>query len=901
MAASVLNSFCQKAGLKPEWTWAFSGARGPIAGMWIGTLRIPGISHEATHPGQNKKVAQELCVTDFIGYLTREGLLDPSAGSGLPRPLAKGPPLQVPPIPLASRPPMQLSTEPLAKKPKVNIEDWPELQELKSDGAAKPSEPKAESVFIPVGLVNATPEQLLEQKQALAQFNASLKLSSKTKAIRTTNVDAKFQEILKLVRQAQPEAAIDVAKSMTDMEGPLPLKHYSTIISSVSCRVDPQTCLKLLMTIEELNVVEFVDEACKPHYSMYSKWIAQDLIADGDASIQRAVYVPSAVLEAGGHCVSNLRAEREKAGTEVELKGNIPYAANFQKGDWVFITCHDIGMQVGSVDGTVEAEVVGVPPVGKGVTVKIIGRTDQEIAMLVDRWVRVDKAGNRVTYARQVDALRQACFLGPEMQWLKTAIFDTKTNLDKFGDPVMEKQAAAQLRQNGQSSALLAQLNDSQQRAVTASVVRRMTVIQGPPGTGKTYTASMLIQLLVLSGHTPILASADSNIAVDNLLGALAQTSVRVVRIGRPESTRPDLEKFNIESQFKGPPGVFTGFAPTKGKEWGELTRFVKMAQVICSTCSGAAQPLIEGIDFKAIVVDEATQATEPSTLIPCMKANPESAIVLVGDHCQLPPTVLSKEACDQGFGISFFERLVSRGMKPLLLDVQYRMHPAIAVFPSLQFYDSMLRSGVPGSLRPAPKALSWRDRRVPISVIPVQGQEFAEGTSFVNSVEAQMVKQLCCHVLSSSDELAAHNIGIISPYAAQVRRIKRELGHGSAAARNVEVNSVDGFQGREKELIIVSTVRANAAGNIGFLSDPRRLNVAITRAKRGLVVLGDLKTLASDQLCWGPWLSWAQEVGLIQGSPPTDRLAAVELANLDGLTAEELKRATTKTAAKFA
>jgi len=324
------------------------------------------------------------------------------------------------------------------------------------------------------------------------------------------------------------------------------------------------------------------------------------------------------------------------------------------------------------------------------------------------------------------------------------------------------------------------------------------------------------------------------------------------------------------------------------------LTRFVKMAQVICSTCSGAAQPVIAGIDFKAIVVDEATQATEPSTLIPLTKANPESAVVLVGDHCQLPPTVLSKEASDQGFGISFFERLVSRGMQPLLLDVQYRMHPAIATFPSLQFYDSKLRSGVPGSLRPAPKALSWRDRRVPISVIPVQGQEFAEGTSYVNSVEAQMVKQLCCHVLASSSELAAKDIGIISPYAAQVRRIKRELGHASASARNIEVNSVDGFQGREKELIIVSTVRANAAGNIGFLSDPRRLNVAITRAKRGLVVLGDLRTLASDELCWGPWLAWAQEVGLIQGASPTDRLAAAELANLDGLSADELKRATT-------
>jgi len=679
---------------------------------------------------------------------------------------------------------------------------------------------------------------------------------------------------------------------MDHQAGGLSLKQYTTIITGMSMRTGMQGMLDLMNMMEERKLIVFPDISCQAYFGTYARWLVMDLVAEGEATIGKAEGMPNHVLEYGGSTITGLRAARSKpgAGTEVLLQGHIPIVANMQKGDWLFVTFTDAGGSIGSQEATLEAVVETVQPMGRGLAVKIIGRNEQELTGIDEQMCRVDKAGNRITYSRQIDALRLACALPDEMRWLKTALFEDD-QLDQFGDATLEARTSAQLRGNTSSSKLMSQLNDSQQRATAAALVRRLTLIQGPPGTGKTYTAAMIVQMLVLSGHTPVLATADSNIAVDNLLSALAHTNVRVVRIGRPESTRPDLEKFNIESSIKDPIPFAGRGRDEKGKNWGDLTRFVKMSQVVCATCSGAALPLAEGLGFKAIIVDEATQATEPSTLVAMVKAMPETALIFVGDHCQLPPTVLSQDANNQGLGISFFERMVGRGMKPLLLDVQYRMHPALARFPSMKFYESKIRSGVPGQMRSAPKSLQWRDRRVPISVIPVQGHEQSEGTSFSNAVESQMVKQLIAHILGGhgQSDLRPEDIGVISPYAAQVRRIKRDLGHAAATARRVEVNSVDGFQGREKELIIVSTVRANLSGSVGFLSDARRLNVAITRARRGLVVLGDVATLARDEDCWGPWISWAKECGLIQAIPPHNLAASVELSKLDGMSAMEL------------
>lgn len=899
MAAGVLNCWCQKANLKPEWSWNNAAVPGQAASPWVGTLRLAGVPYESTAQAPNKKLAQDQCVTDMVNYLSQAGLIDkvPAAAK------------------LFASTSLGSAQPPAAKKARIDPQAWPELQPVASEdpangelgswgqngleqqAAAGHSELQAETPtreiasptgFLPVGCVNATPEQLLQQKM---NFQVLMKQQTVAqpgkKAAKYTSTDARYQEILRCVRQGVPEAAHEVVAGMDDMQGVVGLKQYATIIASTSMRVTTQSILELLNMMEEKKLITFPDAPCQAHFGTYARWLIMDLIADGEASISRATKVPPHILEAAGHGVSNLRATKAKSGTEFLLNGHIPHGAAMQKGDWVFVTCNDTGAAVGSQEGTLEAEVTSVHPMGRGISVRMIGRTEQELDALVGRWCRVDRAGNRITYSRQIDSLRLACTMGEGLEWLKTALFEDAP-LDQFGDAALERQTISKLRAAATSAQLLAQMNESQQQAAAAALVRRMTLIQGPPGTGKTYTAAMIIQLLAMGGHTPILAAADSNIAVDNLLSALASTGLRLVRVGRQESTRPDLERFNIEAQLPTPMGGFNG-DKKGGKSWGDLTRFVKMGQVVFATCSGAALPVLDGIDFKAIIIDEATQATEPSTLTAVVKALPESAVVLVGDHCQLPPTVLSKEANEQGLGISLFERMVGRGMQPLLLDIQYRMHPAIAAFPSAKFYEGRIRSGVPGALRPAPRALNWRDRRVPISVIPVQGSEYSEGTSYVNATEASMLKQLVVHILQQSQDLRPEDIGVISPYAAQVRRIRRDLSNASPVCRAVEVNSVDGFQGREKELIIVSTVRSNLKGQVGFLSDPRRLNVAITRARRGLVVLGDVNTLATDQNCWGPWVSWAQDCGLVQSQPPANPEAARELATLDGLPVEDL------------
>ena len=264
--------------------------------------------------------------------------------------------------------------------------------------------------------------------------------------------------------------------------------------------------------------------------------------------------------------------------------------------------------------------------------------------------------------------------------------------------------------------------------------------------------------------------------------------------------------------------------------------------------------------------MDEATQASEPSALVPIVKGCRQ--LILVGDHQQLPPTVISRRAEQGGLNRSLFERLIACGMESTMLTTQYRMHPVMREYPSARFYENRLEDGCTSQQRPAPAGFLWPDWDRPMAFIPVDGTEVQdeEGKSRSNQDEAAKVIGIVDELLAMGD-LQASDIGIVTPYNGQVRLLSdlfESAGGRESGQRysGLEIKSVDGYQGREKDVIVFSTVRANDAGEVGFLSDYRRLNVAITRAKRGLIILGHPTTLRHDPN-WRAYLDWADESGL--------------------------------------
>ena len=434
-------------------------------------------------------------------------------------------------------------------------------------------------------------------------------------------------------------------------------------------------------------------------------------------------------------------------------------------------------------------------------------------------------------------------------------------------------------------------LDSSQKDAIETAVNQRLTMIQGPPGTGKTHTAVHLLKGLIEMGRGPILACAESNVAVDNLLEGLLNLGVNAIRFGRPVKVRESLRDATLDAQVSIHPkqdeiafireeteGVRAKLHDLKGKDKGLAHRDINKnyreireleqritdevidnAEVICTTNIGAGHFTLNNRKFSIVLIDEATQATEPSALVPIVKGARQ--LILVGDHRQLPPTVTSQRAEEGGLDIPLFERLLSNGIPAHMLTTQYRMHPTIREFPSSRFYENRLEDGCSSSERPPAAGFLWPDWDKPVAFVPVHGSEMEEesGSSRSNMDEAAVVVQVVNDLLLPGD-LSPEDIGVISPYAGQVRLIRSMI---EDTIEGLEVKSVDGYQGREKEIIVLSTVRANENGKVGFLSNYRRLNVALTRAKRGLIVIGDDRTLRNDHT-WASWLDWINESNLM-------------------------------------
>ncbi|MAQ89830.1 MAG: IGHMBP2 family helicase [Rhodopirellula sp.] len=426
-------------------------------------------------------------------------------------------------------------------------------------------------------------------------------------------------------------------------------------------------------------------------------------------------------------------------------------------------------------------------------------------------------------------------------------------------------------------------LNSAQNEAVRQCLgAQDVAVIHGPPGTGKTTTVVALIKAVVERGEK-VLATAPSNTAVDNLLDKLAAAGLKVVRLGHPARVDRQLIRHTLDAQVSRDEtmeivkdmrreseqcfrkaGRYTRSQPPRGAKKGmyedgkrlrDDARLLEKtvvdwvldrAEVVCATNSLNVNQLGDR-RFDMAVIDEACQCTEPSCWVPIQFAD---KLVLAGDHRQLPPTVISQNAANEGFDVSLLERLVDKfgDIITSTLREQYRMHQQIMEFSSQQFYENRLEAHETVAEHLL-SDLSQVDKTpmtsTPVDFIDTAGADWDEqaekgSESLCNQAEAELVLKKIDALLAA--KVSPDTIGVITPYAGQARLIR-----SLCETAGVEIDTVDGFQGREKEVIIISCVRSNRQGEIGFLADTRRMNVALTRAKRKLIVIGDSATLGNN------------------------------------------------------
>ena len=420
-------------------------------------------------------------------------------------------------------------------------------------------------------------------------------------------------------------------------------------------------------------------------------------------------------------------------------------------------------------------------------------------------------------------------------------------------------------------------LNASQEKAVNEVLwAKDVAVVHGPPGTGKTTT---LVEAIfeTLRRESQVLVCAQSNIAVDWISEKLVDRGINVLRIGNPTRVNDKMLSFTYERRFEAHPDYPQLWSIRKAirelrqqrkhaDSWHQKMDRLKSratelelrirsslfgeARVIASTLTGAANRVLEGEKYSTLFIDEAAQALEAACWIAIRKAG---RVILAGDHCQLPPTVKSIMALKGGLGKTLMERIVENKPETVtLLKMQYRMNEQIMKFSSEWFYHGMVESAPTVSYR---GILDYDTPMMWIDTAECDGKEEFVGENFgrINRAEAELTLQTLQQYLEKIGKQRildeSIDVGIISPYRAQVQLLRKELRKREffrPYRHLLTVNTVDGFQGQERDIILISLVRSNDGGDIGFLRDLRRMNVAITRARMKLIILGSSETMTS-------------------------------------------------------
>jgi superfamily I DNA and/or RNA helicase len=451
----------------------------------------------------------------------------------------------------------------------------------------------------------------------------------------------------------------------------------------------------------------------------------------------------------------------------------------------------------------------------------------------------------------------------------------------------------------------ISRLNTSQLAAVNKIVAAQdLAIVHGPPGTGKTTTLVQAICLLAKQTRKQILVVAPSNTAVDLLSEKLADEGLNVLRIGNPNRVSEKLVSLTLDSKMaehadnklirtlKKQASAYKDMAHKYKRSFGKSERdqrkalfneahkimkdvalteqhliddLVSKAQVVTATLVGSNHYTIREVLFDTVVIDEAGQALEPACWIPILKAQ---KVILAGDHLQLPPTIKSNEAARAGLSTTLLEKCVALHPEAVvLLEEQYRMNEAIMGFSSREFYHNKLK---------AHKSVANRllfNGDIPVSFIDTAGCGFEEqqaGTSTYNPDEAVLLFKHLNRLIGAIDPTTRFpSMAVISPYKEQIRTLNELLLADEALLAHVAditVNTIDSFQGQERDVVYISLARSNADGEIGFLADIRRMNVAMTRARKKLVVIGDSATLTRLKF-YTDFIDYTEQLGGYQSA----------------------------------